>query len=577
MSAEPSPGQLGLLLAALDRSAREIDQVFADFGDRLGHSLTVHEGLGESLSAVAAELAGSAMDTTRAALQAVAGALRSFDRLLPGEAAGLDGMARRSDAVAGCLDQMDQQIRFLTAVARSAQIEASRMSARHDGLHFFDGIAAPISQARRTITQCLRDHDRLHGLIDAAARSQHSFTATHGSLLAPLAATIEGMIGQIEERQRRSVELAAQAVRQSQRITLAAGGAIFSLQCGDSCRQRMEHALAMLRLAGRLAEGPCDSVAGLDPEEYVALRLVLQRLAAAQFDATAAALLQGIGEIDVALRQLAVDMAASTAIGGASFSKGGLNSASFLTMLEHELARASDLVGKSDTARQQFDRLGDSLIAFTAECRTSARSLARTVSDITLTSMNASLYASRLGRDGLCLVAIAREMKAAADRISADAGRLPGMLDLIQASAVQSRGADTGDAEGLASLHGILRQSVAWMRAGGDRLQTAVQGLMQDDTGFADAIEAARSRHAAARAATGAIAAAARQLLEGVVSQPGMPDPSVTAGVRDVLNRIVWPTYTMAAERQIHQHVLGGDSPVLQPADALAEMDAFLL
>ena len=188
-------------------------------------------------------------------------------------------------------------------------------------------------------------------------------------------------------------------------------------------RQRLEHAIAGLRLVDAIAEGTGPG-AGLGDEAKRACRFVLHRLQSGQLRDIAATLTGDADTIETALALLAGDTTKLIDLMCAFYGGQGTEPASFLGNLEAELAEASELLGKCDTARAGVDQVTDALSGVLDTCQRTVPILSKAVSDIVLIGMNAGLRAARIGGGGRSLVVIAQELKQAADAIAADTRRL---------------------------------------------------------------------------------------------------------------------------------------------------------
>ncbi|WP_293795386.1 hypothetical protein [uncultured Bosea sp.] len=89
-------------------------------------------------------------------------------------------------------------------------------------------------------------------LLASTLAAQHDFETRYAPALWALADTLSVILAEVEGRQRRSITLAGEAAARSGKVVTAAGAVIIALQSGDSIRQRLEHAIAGLRLAETL-------------------------------------------------------------------------------------------------------------------------------------------------------------------------------------------------------------------------------------------------------------------------------------------------------------------------------------
>jgi hypothetical protein len=565
------------LIHSLEGSAREIDLTFALAGKQLGEGLSLFEALKERLSTLSDELSGSEIVQAGTALAGLAGELRSISDDLHGETATLQELAKHSHAASQAVGRLLDHMRLITILARSARIEAVTVhAAGRDFGDFTSEIVALTTQAQRTIQSCARDHDRLSGLLGSALTAQRDFEGRYGRALATLAGNLETTLAEVSARQRQSVALTSDAALHSGKIAMAAGGAIIALQSGDSIRQRLEHAIAALRLLGAITE-KTGVGAGFSQAETSTSAFILRRLQSAQLQESAAALRVDADAIETALALLADDTAGLLDLVRTLYGGDGRDSASFLADLEADLAEASDLLRKCDSARSGVDRVTEALSTVLDTCQQTVSALADTVSNIVLIGMNAGLRAARIGTGGRGLVVIAQELKFAADQIAGDAHRLTPTFTEMQAASAGLKRDGRLDAAHFTALDQAMRGSLAAMRQTGARLGDALDQLAREGGDFCSVLAKARLSFSNAGATSDLIASAADELVH---SQAGAaPDPSVTESVRGLLQQHVWPSYTMAAERTIHHAVMeaNGAAPAAAapvaaaPAEALDE------
>jgi HPt (histidine-containing phosphotransfer) domain-containing protein len=549
-----SEDQLSRLIGTLETSARQIDVTFARAGERLGEGLTLFEGLKERLSLLSGELSGSEIARAGTDLTRLAAELKRLSASLSGETGALRSLAGHSGEASQALERLLTHMRLITILARGARIESvSVQTAGRDFGDFTNEILALTTQAQRTVEACARDHDRLSSMLGAALAAQRDFEGRYGMALAALAGKLELTLAEVALRQQKSLALTQDAAVHSGKIAMAAGGAIIALQSGDSIRQRLEHAIAGLRIVVSL-RGNAGSGAGLSAAERAAAEPVLRRLEAAQLHASATTLAGDADAIEQALALLAGDTATLIELVHSLYGGADAKSASFLQNLESELAEASELLGKCDIARAGVDRVTAALATVLQTCQQTVSALADTVSSIVLIGMNAGLRAARLGSGGRSLVIIAQELKLAADDIAADAERLTPTFDAMQAAAASLSGADKLDAAHFAALDETMRRSLDIMRQTGDRLGKALDQLTREGRGFSTVVAEARLSFSNAGATSDLIASGADQLTAGALEQ--RLDDGLADAVRRILQEQVWPSYTMTAERTIHLAVL---------------------
>lgn len=547
-----SDEMLERLDGSLTESARQIDRTFAEVGDRLGRGLAIFDSLNQSLTALSGELAGGDMEETRGALLGLAGDLRALSEGLPRETRTLQDIASHSEIASHALERLLEHMRLIAVLARSARIEAVAVqSSQRDFGDFTNEIVALTDKAKRMVEDCARDHQHLSDLLRSALGRQSSFEAQYTGVLQALADKLEGSLDHLAQRSHRSAALTKDAAAHSGKISMAVGSAIIALQSGDGIRQRLEHSLAALRLAG----DPRDADNGLSEEDKAALTAVLKHLQAAQLRETASVLKTDIRPIDATLRVLADDTAKMLDLGRALYGGEDRSSSSFLGDLETELTEATELIHKCDAARGVVEQVTTALAGLLDQFERAVDALADIVRDIVLIGMNAGLRAARVGSAGRGLVVIAQELKAAADAIARDADKLtPAFTAMQQSSATLKQRDGRGSAE-LTAFSQTMRQSLEQMGESGMRLGRTLDQLASDGAEFGSIIDAAQLMFSNA-ATTGEVIAGAAEMLDR--AEPARPLLARADGgkVAALLQGRIWPSYTMAAERTIHTAVL---------------------
>jgi hypothetical protein len=168
---------------------------------------------------------------------------------------------------------------------------------------------------------------------------------------------------------------------------------------------------------------------------------------------------------------------------------------------------------------------------------------------------NAGLLAGRLGSEGRGLVVIAGEVKLVAAHIAKDASRLNPIFSAMQKASRDLQDRDRHGANDMAALDGALRQSLDQMRKSGARLGATLERLARDGAEFGAVVGDSRLKFSNA-AGSGEVVGGVADTLDRTQSAEGLVSPEDGAVVVEALRRYILPTYTMAAEREIHHQVL---------------------
>ena len=554
---EPIDDSLPALADSLDRCAQQIEQTFTRVGDQLGDGLTLFETLNGSLAALSGELASGDMDATREALRRLAGDLRTFGEGLPVEMETLLDIVTRNAEATQSLGRLREHLQLIAILARSTRIEAASVQSNRGDLgDFTDRIVALTGQAKQTVDDCVRDHDRLTDLLAKALAQQRDFVGRYRQSLSSVAEKLERSSTGLGDQAAKSVALTADAASHAANISIAVGGAIIAMQSGDSIRQRLEHSLAALRLADRAVANDGFGDEDWTRSERDGLVLVLRRMQSIQLREAAVVLKDDVGQIDKALAVLERDTAILVGLGRSLFASDDASSShSFMEVLEAELAEASLLIQKCDAARDEVDRATAALTSLLNQFQQTVSGLSETIADIVIIGTNAGLLAKRLGNDGRGLVVIAGEVKLVAAHIVKDASRLNPIFSGMQQASRALQDRDRHGAHDMAALDRTMRQSLDQMQKSGARLGAALERLAKDGAEFGAVVGDSRLKFSNAAAAGEEVGAAA-ETLDHAQSAERRVAPTDAAVVAEALRRHVLPTYTMAAEREIHHRVL---------------------
>jgi uncharacterized phage infection (PIP) family protein YhgE len=573
-SIEPIDDTLPALADSLEQCAQQIEETFTRVGDQLGDGLTLFETLNGSLRDLSGELASGDMDSTRDALRRLAGDLRAFGDGLPIETETLQDIATRNADATQSLGQLREHLQLIAILARSTRIEAASVQFNRGDLgDFTNKIVALTGQAKQTVDDCVRDHDRLTDLLGKTLAQQRDFVAQYRNSLSSVAGKLEQSVVGLRDRVAKSVAMTADAAAHAVKISTAVGGAIFSMQSGDSIRQRLEHSFFALRFADRAVTNGEFAEEDWSSGERTAIDLVLRRIHTVQLRQAALVLKGDVREIDAALAVLKGDTASLVGLGRSLFAGDDASSSrSFLEVLEAELGEASSLIQKCDAARDVVDRATAALTSSLNQFQQTVSGLSETIQDIVMIGTNAGLLAGRLGSEGRGLVVIAGEVKLVAAHIAKDASRLNPIFSSMQKASRDLQDRDRHGANDMAALDGALRRSLDQMRKSGSRLSATLERLARDGVEFGAVVGDSRLKFSNA-AASGEVVGGVAEILERAQSADGFVSPADGDVVVEALSRYVLPTYTMAAEREIHHQVLG-ECGLSSASSAAAELAA---
>jgi len=438
---------------------------------------------------------------------------------------------------------------MITIIARSARIEAASLDGDREGFLAFTQEAYDLGKAvQHSIEGCARDQQRLCEAVATASGRQKEFEGRYGKQLVSESAALGEAYSGLRDQRRNSGQLADLAGASTKKIAEAVGGAIISLQAGDSARQRLEHVGHGLGLASgsspSLVPGPVASDDGA--RAICQLQAALLRDAQREFGGD-------IGQIVRALTAILHDAGSVVGHGRTLFGGAEGGSSSFLTRIKQTLAHASTLIATCESAGRSVDEalaiVEDTLTKF----RQAIAGLAEATVDITLIGMNAGLKASHLGSRGSAFVVIANELKATADQVSAGAGRLRPVLDGIERSAKELKELRVqGDSTQLAKLEPQILQALREVEAGNERLGKLMSRLVDEGAEFEGLMNSAQGLMSSLGESSATLPAVAMRL---ETASAGAQRPQPAAQDQAMLDDL-FARYTMERERDVHREFL---------------------
>ncbi|MCK1396187.1 chemotaxis protein [Bradyrhizobium sp. 1] len=535
-------------IAAIDDVSSRIEDVFARVGQELGRGHLIFGELNQGLATLSEELSGAEIEGAATALQVIAARLSELAQALPAESALLATIGTSTAEASSLLKPLFKHIGMITIIARSARIEAASLDGDREGFLAFTQEAYDLGKAvQGSIEGCAKDQQRLSEAVATASGRQKEFESRYGKQLVSESAELGAAYSGLRDQRRNSSQLAVLAGSSTKKIAEAVGGAIISLQAGDSTRQRLEHIGHGLGLvSGSSPSLVPDAVASGDGARAICqLQAALLRDAQREFGGD-------IGQIVRALTAILHDAGSVVGHGRTLFGADG-GSSSFLTRIKQTLAHASTLIATCEGAGRAVDEALAIVEDTLAKFRQAIAGLAEATVDITLIGMNAGLKASHLGSRGSAFVVIANELKATADQVSAGAGRLRPVLDGIERSARELKELRVqGDPTQLANLEPQIFQALREVEAGNERLGKLMSRLVDEGAEFEGLMNSAQGLMTTLGESSATLpAVAARLETASAGAQRPQPEAQDQAALDDIFAR-----YTMERERDVHREFL---------------------
>src|SRR5258708_9404229 len=227
-------------VTSIEDVGSRIEDVFARVGGHLGRAHTIFEELTRDLSSASRELSGSKIEGASIALQDIAGRLSGLAEALPAETSLLDSIGRSAGQTSTLLTHLVKHIQMITVIARSSRIEAASLDGnRSDFLSFTQEASDLANSVQVSIVACSKDQEHLADALEMALSRQLEFEKRYGDQLLSVSADLISVYSEIKDRQAKSAHLAELARASTMQIGDTVGGAIVSLQAGESRRHSL--------------------------------------------------------------------------------------------------------------------------------------------------------------------------------------------------------------------------------------------------------------------------------------------------------------------------------------------------
>ncbi|WP_407158165.1 chemotaxis protein [Bradyrhizobium sp. STM 3557] len=528
----------------------QIEDSFAEIGDRLSQGHRIFKELEASLVVLAQELSGTGIESASQALQNIADRLNDVALALPAEAALLGDIGEQAKQAGAILKLLSGHIQMITIVARSARIEAASFDGERQSFLDFTREAFELGQAaQRSVEACTRDGVQLAKAVEAALARQREFENLHRSELLSVAAGLVSARSELKVQQVGGARLTEMAATAASRIASAITEAVMALQSGDATRQRLEHISQGL---GRMPQ-PAPNLMLEASAAAAAAAWLIGQLQAEQLKDTKRAFDQDLARTVSALGAIMCDAGGLVAQSRAIYGGESEDASSFLAVVKQRLSQASNLIAACEQSGVSVDNALSVVTETVGRFREAISGLGDAVGDIILIGMNASLRAARAGAKGNAFVVIANELKAAADQMSAGAHRLRPVLDRIETLVGELRERRAkGNAAELARLEPAVLNALQEVEAGNEQLVGLMTRLARESAAFDELLGRARDRMTALDQASAALPA----LAAAIAAQNAAPPLPLLSAADESLLGELFTRYTMEREREVHRDVL---------------------
>ncbi|HVX71414.1 MAG TPA: hypothetical protein VHB19_01305 [Devosia sp.] len=558
----PDARGLGDLAADLGAARAQIETAFVTVGDWLTQSAQLLNRLSQTFEALPRDLASAELTEATTRLAAVGSRAAEISASFAAEQTAIERLVSVVTAAETPISDLRRAVRMMGIVAINARVVAAGIVGNdHDFDVFTTDIAQLANSATRTIEEFSAVYRQLTGEVHRAAAQRAQFEATHRNTLSRLAQRLEQNLGEIVARRKLSADGSAETGRVTHEIAGRVGSAVMAMQVGDSTRQRLEHIEAALAHLASLAGGggvPGLDIHAADVPELLTDGLTLETL---QLDATARSFNAEIAEAGDALAALATD--AGTVI-DKSRDIYGARGQSPLTAFNAEIHAALAVLRDCEAEREKLASVAGAVDRIVQVLLGHVEAVREIEANMRLVSLNAAVRCAQLGPRGRALNVIAMQLRELTGEtvLAAEASMtsLGEAASLAQSFSASSGGEAAGQ---VAWLEQEAARSADLLGAVDLRLNDALALLDRDGPTVIKALAEAAARLAAHEQMSEAIADAALRCAQFA----GDDAPPAAAPTSAPLLALLRKSYTMEAERRVHDGFAGAPPPAAAAAD----------
>lgn len=548
--------EVSRIVADLVEPREKIEAVFVTVGDLLTRSAGLLEQISTTFEALPSDLDRPELHEATARLGEVAAQARDISASFGREQQDILRLVEVVTQANRPIDELRRTIRMMGILAINARVVAASVSNLEDSDVFTTDIAELSSSAAKTITEFSQIYDKLRVAVQQAAAARARFEEGHSSSLAKLSANIVTSLDDLARQRQRSADGSAETVAMSRSIGQRVMTAVMALQVGDSTRQRVEHIEAAL-----------SRVAGSDTETRRAVAVLTSSL----LQDAVKTLDNDVVEAEQALGQLAQDARVIT-IRSREVYGSGSSDGSVLSRLNDEMREATSVLQACDKERRVLAQVAEGVEATVKVLLKHVAAVQHIEAEMRLVSLNAAIRCAQLGPDGAALNVISRQLRDLTSETVEAADTAASRLNEAASLALAFSASSGDEAAGrMSQLERDAASGLGLMEGVETRIQNALQVLSEAGPRVADLLEGASGGFADHQSISEALSDVQMRIValgepESYEAAPGSPLAELLAATRK--------TYTMEAERQIHDRMWGKPAVVVPlVAAAAAEPD----
>ncbi|MCE7028611.1 hypothetical protein [Jiella avicenniae] len=549
----------------LNGTTAEVEQIFLGIGERLVTCVGILGDMQSAFGAVTTAHDSPELASAETAIRALVGECLGLVERLQHERSLIERLSRALAAAAPRIDELRQTVAMIAAIAINARVTAAGMRDHgNSGLTVFtDDVLELSKRASAVVDELQQGQVRLRKLLgDASTRSEtfeRNFRTATQTLKERTEANLRGAVA--ERIQAGKVGSSATSV--SQEIAQEVATIVASMQIGDNTRQRLEHVTAALAIAG----------------DHAAARPAIMRLQLAQLADSRDHLVSETSYIRDAILVLSRRIDRSfTALKGELAKAGGADQPG-AQRLASDVCEAAAELSQSEAEHAHVDALAQTIGGDVELFRACSDEMRTLEFEMRLVSLNTAITCSNLGREGKALGVVSLQMRELVGEMVTRSEAVAGALSELGTIAAELSEVRSVSAErSMATLVAEAERSLVLLQTVDGRLETV--GTVLSELGERVAMLTFDAGAALGR-------------LDGLVDDLSEVEADLAMVAGDEAEGLDAPSqdhaalfaelraaYTMEAERQVHDAVLGGDGrPAAEAAgidDGAVDIDAML-
>jgi len=557
----------------LSTARRAIEGRFLEAGDVLAAAVQGIGALIGALGHLSESLTPEALIATTGDLSTAATELLSLSDAHDARRLRIANLSEANAAVGACMAEMQPNLAYLRICAVNIKITSGGIGAAGPAFsNFGQEIVDRIALGSEQLEAFGKELASLDVTLRSARKVEEELGRCCENILPAVPNALLASSETLSAHHARIAGIAYEVSTAAKDIQKKVGRTLSALQIGDITRQRIEHVeqgLDDLETAPTLVDLPHDQRERLSN----AVRWLLQaqlRAAATDFHAEAASVCE-------TMRAIASDAEAILRLKDVVADGHNSGSHNVLEGLADEIDKALLVVARTDEGVQGAEAVNRTAVEAARALSGRITEIQSVRADVKMMALNGSFRGARIGDSGRALNAIAMERRQHADQLATSVGLTTSALETLAAQADLHAPETDADTPPLATATS-LSQAVNRIRDASASLNQQLQSVAAQGKAVVQELDTALGRIDFQTDLGGGLDRAVDRLVQSAGAPDGDYDERERGLLEPILTRLA-ASYTMAQEREVHQHArdqLGlGEPDGQKPPAAPAAIDPF--